>query len=230
MNAHLLVPAAGLGRRLLRSEPKALVKIAGEPLLIHTLRRFVPLGLVHDAIIMVPLHHESAFRAAIDRAFPEAHIQICPGGAERQQSVARGLDAIAAVHGIVVIHDAARPFVDPETVREAIHEAERLGAATVATPCADTILQATKDHFLEDTPDRSRLWACQTPQVFQMGLLRDAHRRAAIEARTYTDDATLVLHYGSKVRIVSGSPKNFKVTTPEDLRYAEFLIKEGQNE
>ncbi len=227
MNAHLLVPAAGLGKRLLRSEPKALVLLAGEPLLIHTLRRFAPLGLVHNAIVMVPLHHESTFRAAIDRAFPGAHVQVCPGGAERQQSVARGLDAIASDHGVVVIHDAARPFVDPETIREAIREAECHGAATVATPCADTILQATQDHFLEDTPDRSRLWACQTPQVFQMDLLREAHRLAAKEGRAYTDDATLVLRHGAKVRIVAGSPKNFKVTTPEDLRYAEFLIKEG---
>lgn len=227
MSAHLLLPAAGLGKRLLRSEPKALVEVAGEPLLIHTLRRFVSLDLVKDAIIMVPLHHEAAFRSAIDHAFPAAHVQLSPGGAERQQSVARGLDALGTDHGIVVIHDAARPFVDPDTVREAISEARKHGAATVATPCVDTILQATKDRFLESTPDRSRLWACQTPQVFRIDLLREAHQRAAKEGRTYTDDATLVLAHGAPVRIVAGSPSNFKVTTPEDLRYAEFLIKEN---
>ncbi len=227
MNAHLLVPAAGLGKRLLRSEPKALVDLGGEPLLIHTLRRFVSLGLVKNAIIMVPLHHESGFRAAIDRAFPNTQVQLCPGGAERQQSVARGLDVLATDHGVVVIHDAARPFVEPDTVREAITEATKHGAATVATPCVDTILQATKDQFLESTPDRSRLWACQTPQVFRIDLLREAHQRAAKEGRTYTDDATLVLAHGAPVRIVSGSARNFKVTTPEDLRYAEFLIQEA---
>ena len=227
MNAHLLVPAAGLGKRLLRSEPKALVDLAGEPLLIRTLRCFASLGLVKDALVMVPLHHETAFRAAIDHAFPSTRVQLSPGGAERQQSVARGLDALATDHGIVVIHDAARPFVDPDTVREAISEARKHGAATVATPCVDTILQATKDQFLEDTPDRSRLWACQTPQVFRIGLLREAHRRAAKEGRSYTDDATLVLAHGAPIRIVAGSPKNFKVTTPEDLRYAEFLIQEA---
>ncbi len=226
MNAYLLVPAAGLGKRLLRPEPKALVDLAGEPLLIRTLRRFAPLGLVRNAVVMVPLHHEPGFRAAIDRAFPGAQVQLCPGGAERQHSVARGLDALATDDGVVVIHDAARPFVDPDTVREAISEARKHGAATVATPCVDTILHASKDQFLEDTPDRSRLWACQTPQVFRIGLLREAHRRAAAEGRIYTDDATLVLAHGAPVRIVAGSPRNFKVTTPEDLRYAEFLIKE----
>ena len=226
MNTHLLVPAAGLGKRLLRSEPKALVDLAGEPLLVHTLRCFAPLGLVKNAVIMVPLHHEPGFRAAIDGAFPETQVQLCPGGAERQQSVARGLDAIATDDGIVVIHDAARPFIDPDTVREAISEARKHGAATVATPCVDTILEAGKTHFLENTPDRSRLWACQTPQVFRIDLLREAHRRAAAEGRRYTDDATLVHAQGNAVRIVAGSPRNFKVTTPEDLRYAEFLIRE----
>jgi len=227
VNAHLLVPAAGLGKRLLRSEPKALVEVAGEPLLVHTLRRFAPLGLVRDALIMVPLHHEQAFRTAIDRAFPAAHVQLSPGGAERQQSVARGLDALSTEDGIVIIHDAARPFVDPDTVREAINEARKHGAATVATPCVDTVLQATTDQFLENTPDRTRLWACQTPQVFRIDLLREAHRRAAQEGRRYTDDATLVRAHGARVRIISGSPRNFKVTTPEDLGYAEFLLREA---
>jgi 2-C-methyl-D-erythritol 4-phosphate cytidylyltransferase len=178
-------------------------------------------------MIMVPLHHEKAFRTAIDAAFPGTHIQLSAGGAERQQSVARGLDALPTDHGIVVIHDAARPFIDADTIREAINEARKHGAATVATPCVDTILQATKDQFLESTPDRSRLWACQTPQVFRIDLLREAHRRAAAEGRTYTDDATLVMAHGAPVRIVAGSPKNLKVTTPEDLRYAEFLLKES---
>lgn len=226
MNTHLLIPAAGLGKRLRRPEPKALVELAGEPLLVHTLRRFTPFHLVKDATIMVPLHHESAFRAALDAAFPKNQAQLVPGGEERQDSVARGLDSIGTDDGLVVIHDAARPFVDPEVVREAIAEARKHGAATVAMPCADTILEADDHHALVRTPDRTHLWACQTPQVFRLDVLRAAHRHARERGLRFTDDATLVREYGAAVRIVPSTARNFKVTTADDLRYAAFLLEE----
>lgn len=225
MNTHLIIPAAGLGKRLLRPEPKALVKIFGEPLLVHTLRRFAALDLVHGATVMIPLHHDTGFRAALDAAFPRAQIQLVPGGAERQDSVARGLDALATDDGLVVIHDAARPFVDPAVVREALAEARKHGAATVAMPCADTILEAGANHTLVRTPDRTHLWACQTPQVFRLDLLRAAHRHAQERGLKFTDDATLVREYGAPVRIVASTARNFKVTTADDLRYAAFLLE-----
>lgn len=227
MKTYLLIPAAGLGRRLGRPQPKALVEVAGAPLLVHTLRRFAALHLVEDATIMVPLHHESAFRAALDDAFPRNHVQLVPGGDERQDSVARGLDTIASDDGIVVIHDAARPFVDPDVVKEAISEARKRGAATVAMPSADTILEADEKHMLVRTPDRAQLWACQTPQVFRLDLLRTAHRHAGERGLRYTDDATLVREYGAPVRIVPSTARNFKVTTADDLRYAAFLLEKA---
>lgn len=226
MNTHLIIPAAGLGKRLGRSEPKALVELAGEPLLVHTLRRFASLHLIDGATIMIPLHQESGFRKVLDAAFPRAQIQLVPGGAERQDSVARGLDALATNDGIVVIHDAARPFVDPAVVREAISEARKHGAATVAMPCADTILEADDRPTLLRTPDRKHLWACQTPQVFRLDLLRDAHKHAHARGLKFTDDATLVRETGATVHIVASTARNFKVTTADDLRYAAFLLEQ----
>jgi len=111
-------------------------------------------------------------------------------------------------------------------VREAISEARKHGAATVAMPCADTILESDDHLALVHTPDRTHLWACQTPQVFKLDLLRKAHRDARERGLRFTDDATLVREYGAPVRIVPSTARNFKVTTADDLRYAAFLLEE----
>jgi len=225
MTAQLLIPAAGEGARLGADLPKALVPVAGLPLLIRTLRRFEPLNLVAQAVVAVPPGRQDAFRAVLAEAFPDNRITLIPGGAERQDSVARALDALRNDTRLVVIHDAARPFVAPETVQAAIDAAEKHGAATVAEPCVDTILLADDQAYLQTTPDRERLWSCLTPQVFHIDLVRDAHRRAAENGERYTDDATLVHAAGTPVKIVPGRGANRKITTVDDLRYSEYLLE-----
>lgn len=227
MKAQLLVPAAGSGTRLGQGVPKALVPLEGKPLLVRTLERFVPLGLHRGAVVTVPAEHREAFREALEGAFPDADLRLVDGGAERQDSVARGLDALDDDAEIVVIHDAARPFISADSIRASIDGAATHGAATVAVPCIDTILEADSEAFLVHTPDRSRLWACQTPQTFRVSVIREAHAAARAQGFTATDDATLVRRTGGRVRLVRGTALNFKLTTPIDWALAECVLREG---
>lgn len=227
MNTQLLIPAAGIGRRLACGGPKALVAVGGAPLLVRTLQRFARLGLVGGAVVVAPPGHQEAFRQCLAGAFPGADLLVTEGGAERQVSVANGLAQLAKDTDLVVIHDAARPFV-PESAIEASREAAaECGAATVADPCTDTILEADAENYLERTPHRERLWACQTPQSFRVAVIREAHARAQRDGFTGTDDASLVRRVGGRVKLVKGSPFNFKITTPADLALATLLIEGG---
>ena len=223
----MLIPAAGMGTRLGAAGPKALLDLRGEPMLVHTLRRFEPLGLLHNTVIVVHPDHEGAIAGACVRAFPNSRFHFVPGGAERQESVLRGLDALEPATEIVVVHDAARPFVQPDSIRKSIEAAARHGAATVAIPSSDTILVADEDGFLADTPDRSRLWACQTPQTFKVEVLRSAHEAARRNGDAVTDDATLVQRAGGRVELVMGSALNIKITVPDDAVLARVIIEKG---
>ena len=127
----------------------------------------------------------------------------------------------------MAIHDAARPFIEEVTIRGVMDAARTAGAATVATPCVDTILESDDVGMLAATPDRSRLWACQTPQAFRLSLIREAHEKAQELGASYTDDATLVRAAGHEVKIVEGTAGNIKITTAADLAFAEYLIREG---
>ncbi len=226
MKAQLLVPAAGSGVRLGCEGPKALADLDGRPMLARTLARFESLGLVDKAVVVAPAHARAAFEACIAAYFPGRGIQLANGGAERQESVHRGLDALDAASDIVVIHDAARPFVEADSVRRAIAAAAEHGAATVAVRTVDTILEEDGAGFLAATPDRARLWACQTPQVFRMRVICEAHHHAQQHGAAATDDATLVKRCGGVVRLIEGNARNFKVTTPEDLARARRLVRE----
>lgn len=227
-----MIPAAGLGTRLRTDLPKALVDLAGRPLLVRTLERLESLGLAEGAIVLVAPGHRSSFESVLREAFPGHGLLLFEGGAERQDSVAIGLGCLDPATEIVVIHDAARPFVAPGSVTASIEAAAACGAATVAIPSVDTILESEEDApmdtpYLAQTPDRCRLWACQTPQTFRVAVIRQAHEAARRDGHIGTDDASLVRRMGGTVRLVLGTPLNFKVTTPADLALAACVIREG---
>ncbi len=206
MKHQLLIPAAGMGLRLGSAGLKALVDLAGKPILVRTLERFRALGLCDGAVIVVPPAHAAAFETALGEAFPEASFTFARGGAERQSSVRNGLEAVAFDTDIVVIHDAARPFVGADAVRASIDAAAECGAATVAIPAVDTILQADDEGYLRGTPDRRVLWACQTPQTFRVEVIREAHNAARSEGFAGTDDTSLVRRVGGRVLNVGQPP------------------------
>jgi len=227
VNVRLVVAAAGMGLRLGLEQPKALVLCGGKPLLVSTLCRFEALGLLSRAVITVPPGTEPEFESVLRNAFPGNDFVLVAGGRERQESVERALNLLDSTVEIVVIHDAARPFVSPQSIEASIEAAREHGAATVAIPSADTILMGGLDDMLVDTPDRSRLWACQTPQTFRVEVVRQAHRHARAQGFAATDDATLVRRMGAAVKLVRGTPLNFKITAPDDLALAEAVIAKG---
>lgn len=226
MKTQLIIPAAGMGTRLGCALPKALVPLGGQPILALALKRLSPMRWQNPVIVVAPAAHLGLFEEALrDLALPRP-VLLIEGGERRQDSVWNALQALEPDTEIVAIHDAARPFVPLRSVEASIDAAARYGAATVAVPSVDTILQVDREDFLEHTPDRAFLWACQTPQTFQVAVIREAHRMARSQQFDGTDDATLVRRCGGRVKLVPGGAENFKITTPFDLRVAEWMMRE----
>jgi len=225
LSVQLVIPAAGMGLRLGKPLPKALIPIAGRPLLLRTLTRLLATGCFDlPPIVTIPAEQAPLFSEALS-AHP-GPVRLVAGGAERQHSVRLALEAMPEEAGLVAIHDAARPFVSIESVQACMDAARTIGAATVAVPVSDTILCADADAMLQETPERSRLWACQTPQCFQRAVICEAHRRAHAEGFLGTDDASLARRYGHPVKLVPGELYNIKITRPEDLDWARWFIEQ----
>jgi 2-C-methyl-D-erythritol 4-phosphate cytidylyltransferase len=150
--------------------------------------------------------------------------QIVPGGKRRQDSVKNGIGALSKDVEVVVLHDGVRPFVTKAMIEESIHSAIRFGAVVVAMPVKETIKIAQSDGTVLKTLDRESLWQIQTPQTFQVHLIKEAYRKATEEGFTGTDDASLVERLGVKVHILPGSYTNIKITTTEDLMLAHLFL------
>jgi len=218
-----LIVAAGAGRRLDAPLPKAFMVLAGKPILEYSLGVFDAHDVIDGIVVVVP---EGMTREAGRLAARFTRVRsIVEGGPRRQDSVLSGLSCIGPEvppEAIVLVHDAARPLVDPGIVTSVRNAAARTGAAVPGIRPADTIRRIADGGMSIERLDRDRLVLVQTPQGFRIGLLREAFARAA--GNEVTDDAALVEAMGRPVEIVAGSRRNLKVTTPEDLRSAEALL------
>ena len=236
---HLLIAAAGSGRRMGAGINKLLLPVAGRPVLAWTLEavlRCPRIGWV--GIMGQPQDREAvasivaAAREALAGApgvEPATPVEWIVGGDTRQESVSRGLAALPAEAPLVLIHDGARCLVEPsllERCAEALVAAAAAGAGIVAaTPVTDTIKQVDDQGRIVATPDRSALWAAQTPQGFAVPQLRQAHARADAEDWSVTDDAALFERLGLPVRVLEAPASNIKVTTRFDLTVAEAVLR-----
>jgi 2-C-methyl-D-erythritol 4-phosphate cytidylyltransferase len=200
-----IVPAGGSGERLGADRPKAFVVCAGRPLVEWSVEAL------------------SAACSRVVVAAPASHLRPgwVAGGPSRSASVRNALDA-APEASVVVIHDAARPLVTPALVARCLDALEGVDGVVAAVPTADTVHVASPDLLIAHSPDRSTLWAAQTPQVFRAEALRKAYD----SNQEATDEASLVALAGGTVRLVEGASDNIKVTTPTDLRLAEALLRE----
>jgi 2-C-methyl-D-erythritol 4-phosphate cytidylyltransferase len=225
---HLLIAAAGSGRRMGADRNKLLLPVAGRPVLAWTLEAALACPAITWIGIMGQPHDEAEVAAIVAAAAPGLPVQWFLGGETRQESVSRGLAALPPEAAAVLIHDGARCLVEPELLTrcaEAVREAVAAGAGMIAaTPVSDTIKQVDEHGTITATPDRSRLWAAQTPQGFGVAQLRQAHARADAEGWSVTDDAALYERLGLAVRILEAPPSNIKVTTPFDLVVAEAVL------
>jgi 2-C-methyl-D-erythritol 4-phosphate cytidylyltransferase len=229
MKTVAIIVAAGEGKRLGQSDPKAYVPLGGRPMLLRTLDKFCAARHV-GGLIVVAAAPELARCEALLRgaAFVQGRAWIMQsGGATRQQSVKRGLAKVAADTDIVAIHDAARPFVSPALIDRCIEAAYERGAAVAGLPARDTIKIVSAQRWVQSTPERNSLWEIQTPQAFRSQMILEAHERAALHEIEATDDAVLVERMGLPVYVVEGERTNFKITLPDDLVFAEALIRAG---
>jgi len=214
-----LIVAAGRGERLGSGRPKALVTVCGRPMLDWSVAALRAVPSVHRIVVALPADELGAA--------PEGTFAVA-GGAQRSQSVRAALRACGEGDPVIV-HDAARPLSTARLFAQALEELERHEADAViaAVPVSDTIKEVSDDgRTVMRTLDRSRLWAVQTPQVFRRRALERALDVADEQLARATDDAWLVERMGGVVRIVGADPGNFKITTREDLRVAEFLLAE----
>jgi len=220
-----IIAAAGQGKRMAKGINKAFILLNNRPILAHTLDVFEACAGINDIIVVVGADDIQQTRTIINTYGYRKIKEVVPGGAERQHSIANALKEIPVNTQLVLIHDGARPLVTQKLVMEVLLASNETGAAIVAVPVKETIKIGNKEGFVLETPDRTNLWAVQTPQVFKRDIIEEAYRQAEQAAVVATDDAGLVERIGVKVRLIMGDYNNLKVTTPEDLVVAETIIR-----
>jgi 2-C-methyl-D-erythritol 4-phosphate cytidylyltransferase len=210
---------------------KQFSEIGGTPILIHTLRKFAASPEVAEIYVALRANEMAGFqtRLAADTALSGKKIELVEGGEHRQQSVANAIGAVsAAPDDIVLVHDAVRPFVTEEIIRDVIEGARKYGAAIAGLPAMDTIKQVERTSegaVITATVPRERVVMAQTPQGFRYSVLKKAFDEATADGFLGTDEASLVERSGHEVAVVMGSPRNIKITTPADMELAEFFLK-----
>lgn len=215
MASVLIVAAAGMGVRLGRQEPKALVPLYGRPMLSWALDALASLPF-ESIVVAAPADRIADFEALV-----RGRGQVVAGGPTRAESVRRAFERAGALpRDVVCIHDAARPLVTARETQDVIAAAERTGAAIAATPIADTVKRVLGERIVA-TVDRNGLWAAGTPQAFRADLLR----QALASGREATDEASLCEELGIAVSVVPVSRLGFKITAPDDLEMAEALLR-----
>lgn len=222
----VIVAAAGSGRRMgsgVLSKP--FMPLAGVPLLIHTLARFSQAELVDEIVVVCAGIAMERTQELVRQYRCQKVTRIVEGGDERQDSVRAGMDVISAEARLVMVHDAARPFIREEPMKALAGVAIEHGAAIMAVRAKDTIKEAGSDLTVIRTMDRDRTWQVQTPQAFRPDVLRQAHDRARLDGFLGTDEAMLVERLGVPIHIVEGDYFNLKITTPEDWPLAEAILK-----
>ena len=222
----VILLAAGKGSRMKSDKAKQFLEINGKPLLYYGLRTFD--ASVVDEIILVTRGSDIDYvREEIVEKYGFHKVKkIIPGGKERFNSVSKGLKACDKRNKIIMIHDSARPCVTNRMILDSISGARRYKACTVAMPVKDTIKVVNEEGFGIDTPDRSTLYQIQTPQTFERKLLEEAYERLRLSGDTdITDDTMIVERYlDVSSKMIEGSYKNIKVTTPEDIEIAELYL------
>ncbi|WP_265446590.1 2-C-methyl-D-erythritol 4-phosphate cytidylyltransferase [Acetivibrio straminisolvens] len=221
-----VVVAAGKGTRMNMDINKQYIKVGGIPVLARTLKVFEDCPLIDEVVLVVNNNDMFYCKENVVEAYGLKKVKmLVAGGAQRQDSVYNGLLQVNSESDIIIIHDGARPFINEEIIENCIEAAKEYGASTAAVPVKDTIKSADSEGFAKETLERSTLWAIQTPQAFLRDIIMKAHKKASDEGFYGTDDTVLAERMGIRTKLVMGSYNNIKITTREDLTFAEALIE-----
>jgi 2-C-methyl-D-erythritol 4-phosphate cytidylyltransferase len=226
MSTHYgIILAGGTGSRTGEKRPKQFIPVAGKEILLWSVELFVELPLVHSLVIATPVEHMEETDNLVDRYRELLEITIVQGGKTRQESSYRAVMSVTCDDDdVLIIHDAARPFVSLDSVISCAKEAESTGAAALYVPAVDTVA-VSENGFITEVPHRSSLFYAQTPQCFKSSVIKKSHEDALTGEGTFSDDVSLALSSGFKVSNVPGSYSNFKVTTREDIQRAQHLYE-----
>ncbi|MCC5936956.1 MAG: 2-C-methyl-D-erythritol 4-phosphate cytidylyltransferase [Lunatimonas sp.] len=216
-----IIVAGGSGSRMGAPLAKQFIPLGGVPILMHTLRAFHAFDASMQLILVLPEKDKEFWEDLCRQHQFRLPHQVVAGGQSRFQSVRNGLASVREERTLVAIHDGVRPFVAQEVIRQSFEEADRSGSAIPVVPLKDSLRKVEADGQ-SVFQDRQAFRLVQTPQTFQVARIKKAFLVA--ESAAFTDDATVYEHQGWQVNLISGDPNNIKITTPEDLRYAEFLI------
>jgi 2-C-methyl-D-erythritol 4-phosphate cytidylyltransferase len=224
-----IIPAAGCGNRMSYGRDKLFLKISGKDIITYSLKVLQASSVINEIIVAASTYNIGR----IERISKVHNIKklrnVILGGEKRSISVLNAFLHIGKRTDIVLIHDAARPFLTKNLIKDVAQAAEDFGAAIAAVPLKPTIKQVGKDaHFVKKTLERKILWEAQTPQAFKKGILTKAYNSKKAYISKFTDEASLIEALGRKVRVVRGSYKNIKVTTKEDLAIAKAIAGSGR--
>ena len=217
-----VIVAAGTASRM-GGIDKVMAELGGEPMVRRTVRQFHSCDAISEIVIVTREDLMEPIRK-LCAEMPKV-TAVVAGGKSRQESVGLGLDALSKKVKLAAVHDGARPLITWQVIDRAVRAANTYGAAAPAIPVKDTIKVVTGG-VVKETPDRATLQAVQTPQVFDLDLLRGALKKAEQDSAQVTDDCSAVERMGMSVKIVEGDERNIKVTTPMDLKIAELLLEE----
>lgn len=237
-----IIPAAGSGRRFGARENKPLHSLMGKPLLIWPMEIFQGLDEISEIVPVVKQEDLETTYDLIEHYKITKVKKIVPGGAERQDSVYNALKALDSDTHLVLIHDGVRPLLDSELSKKIIYEfinsnqsaqGSKFHGIVAAVPTKDTVkevkMERSGDHsaniFVKKTLNRETVWAIQTPQIFFFDRLIDAHEKSKKDSFYATDDSAILEKYGCTIKVIMGSYRNIKITTPEDIKIAEALLK-----
>jgi 2-C-methyl-D-erythritol 4-phosphate cytidylyltransferase len=225
-----IIVAGGNGRRFGGTTKKQFIEICGKPILYHSIDAFEKCKLVSEIVLVLPAENLEFYERTISKIKRFKKIQkTVKGGKKRQDSVYNGLKNVSDKADIVLVHDAARPLVNIKIINRVIDQSKKSGCAICAVRINDTVKQSSGDYLIEKTIPRDDLWLAQTPQGFKYDLIKSAFQNAYEKNLVGTDESSFVESLGIKPAIVEGPKYNIKITKPEDLKLAEFYLKEEIN-
>ena len=222
----VIVPSAGQGKRLKSKGKKPFAKLGGRPLLSYALKGLQSSPLLGTIVLVVDRSSRKIAEGLVRRYRITKVRHIVAGGKRRSDSVRKGLRWVDKDASLVLIHDGARPFVNKKIIKRAVAAAAKFGACVSAVPVKSTIKVSGRGDLVKYTPDRKGLWEVQTPQVFRRELIERAYKRLR-RGSSFTDDASLLENTGAKIKIVKGDYNNIKITTAEDMKVAEALLRKA---